>query len=50
MKFAINPGVEHAFLPYVLQTQVIFLDEFLKISWDNTIKLIYLKWLQHPIK
>ena len=49
MKIAINPGVELAFLPYVLQTQVIFLDEFLKISWDDTIKLIYLEWLQHPI-
>ena len=49
MKIAVNPSVEFDCLPYVLQTQVIFLDEFLRISWDNTIKLIYLEWLQHPI-
>ena len=49
MKIAVSPSVEYDFMPYVLQTQVIFLDEFLKISWDDTIKLIYLEWLQHPI-
>ncbi|PIQ20275.1 MAG: hypothetical protein COW65_15950 [Cytophagales bacterium CG18_big_fil_WC_8_21_14_2_50_42_9] len=36
-------------MPYLPQLKVIFLDEFLKISCDETIRLIYLEWLQHPV-
>jgi len=36
-------------MSYMPQLEVIIQDEFLKISWDEQIKLIYLEWLQHPI-